>query len=296
MKTNEFYSILQDFLTYLEKEKFFSSHTISAYRRDVRRYIQFLDSKNVFLPENATYNHLLEYIETLRRAGYANISVVRMINAIRSFFKFLYFEEYIEDTLILDFPVPKTQDKIPEMLTMEEVKSLLDQAKESSPSGLRNKAIMKLLYDGGLRVSEVCAIDRSDIYSEGLVAAKGKGNKHRIVPIGERTAAMIQRYIKESRKDTFDSPALFITGTGKRIDRVTIWRFIKTYAKSAGIKKSISPHTLRHSFATHLLEKGIDIRIIQEMLGHEDIGTTSKYIHITIPTLKKEFFKCHPRM
>ncbi len=296
MSKNELYSILADFLVYLEKEKFFSHHTISAYRRDIRRYIQFLNSKNVLSPENATYVHLLEYIESLRRAEYANISVVRMINAIRSFFKFLYFEEYIEETLSLDFPVPKAQDKIPEMLTMEEVKSLLDQAKDCDLSGIRNKAIMKLLYDGGLRVSEVCALDTSDIYSEGLVAAKGKGNKHRIVPIGKRTAAMIKRYVKETRKGTPDSPPLFTTGTGRRIDRVTIWRMIKKYAKSAGITKSISPHTLRHSFATHLLEKGTDIRIIQEILGHEEIGTTSKYIHITMPTLKKEFFKCHPRM
>lgn len=287
-------NLLDDFLIYLEKEKFFSHHTVSAYRRDIIRFLEFLDLKKCFFPEEARYEEFLEYTQILRDIGYAPISIIRMLNAIRSFFKFLYIEEYIEDTLIIDFPLPKSSDKIPAMLTVEEVKSLLDQANKESFQSSRNRCIMKLLYDAGLRVSEACGLDKADIYKDGLVLVRGKGGKQRIVPIGDRTAETIKKYL--SHPDRPDSPTLFITRSSRRLDRVTVWRFIKRYAKTAGIEKSISPHTLRHSFATHLLEKGTDIRIIQEMLGHEGIHTTSKYIHITVPTLKKEFYKCHPRM
>ena len=154
MKESELDSVFKDFLVYLEKEKFFSHHTISAYRRDIQRFLLFLKSKKVFSAKLASYELLIEYIRILRETGYANVSVVRMVNAIRSFFRFLYFEEYIEDSIILDFPVPKAQDKIPEILDPGEVEALLAQADESTVVGLRNKAIMKLLYDSGLRVSD----------------------------------------------------------------------------------------------------------------------------------------------
>ncbi len=294
MKESELDSVFKDFLAYLEKEKFFSHHTISAYRRDIQRFLLFLKSKKVFSAKLASYELLIEYIRILRESGYANVSVVRMVNAIRSFFRFLYFEEYIEDSIILDFPVPKAQDKIPEILDPDEVETLLAQADESTVIGLRNKAIMKLLYDSGLRVSEVCDLNISDMHRD-FIAIRGKGNKDRIVPVGSRALATLEVYIKKHRSKSPDSPALFVSSTGKRIDRVTIWRFIKNYATSAGIQKSISPHTLRHSFATHLLEKGTDIRVIQEILGHEEIQTTSKYIHLSTAALQKEYKKCHPR-
>lgn len=294
MGKSELDSIFNDFLVYLEKEKFFSQHTIVAYRRDIHRFLLFLKSKKVCSAKSANYELLIEYIRVLRESGYANVSVVRMVNAIRSFFRFLYFEEYIEDSIILDFPVPKTQDKIPELLTLDEVEALLAEADESEVIGLRNKSIMKLLYDSGLRVSEVCDLDISDIHRD-VITIRGKGNKDRIVPVGPRALSTVKRYIKKYRSKSPDSPALFVSSTGKRIDRVTIWRFIKKYAASAGIEKSISPHTLRHSFATHLLEKGTDIRVIQEILGHEEIQTTSKYIHLSTAALQKEYEKCHPR-
>ena len=287
-------SAIKEYILFIEHEKLYSHHTVSAYRRDLVKFATFLRELKVFSFNAITYDILLEYLGRLKNAGYANISIIRMVNAARSLFRFLLNEDIIEEHIILDLPIPKAGDSVPNVLSVTEVQMLLDQPDITNESGLRNLAIMTLMYESGLRVSEVCGLKISNMEGD-FVRVVGKGDKQRIVPLGPRTLQLVEAYLEKYRGKYIDSPTLFVTTTGRGMDRVTIWRFIKKYKNRAGIKKSISPHTLRHSFATHLLEKGMDIRIIQEMLGHDEIQTTSKYLHVGLPNIKKEFYKCHPR-
>lgn len=219
----------------------------------------------------------------------------RMLVAIKVFFRFLKREKIISLDLGCYFETPKIWQLIPEVLQVEEVDLLLAQPKDDDRIGSRDKAILELLYATGMRVSELCGLCLNDL-SDTFVKVRGKGKKERIIPVGKKAIAAVDHYLLHYRGEIREENGpLFVSAKGKRVDRITIWKQVKMYAKQAGIAKSISPHTLRHSFATHLLEGGADLRLIQDMLGHEDIGTTDRYTHVTGGRLRNAFKAFHPR-
>jgi integrase/recombinase XerD len=286
--------VVNDYLLYIEHEQLLSHHTVAAYRRDLNKFTEFLRNRGIASVTDATYLDLVSYMKELRDEGYADISIVRNVNAARSMFRFLINEGLIQEHVILDVKIPKSGDAIPSVLSIAEVERLMSQPDQLKEVGLRSVAIMRLMYESGLRVTEVCDLKLADIEGE-FIRVKGKGGKQRFVPIGKITLQLILAYQEKFRDQYANSPTLFVTGKGNPMSRVAIWRTVHDCAKRAGIEKSVSPHTLRHSFATHLVENGVDIRIIQAMLGHDEIQTTSKYIHVGMPNIKKEFHRCHPR-
>lgn len=281
-----------DFLDYIRSEKGLSSHTIEAYGRDISAFALFLQDKEwkAVVPED-----ILSFLGQLKGKNYAGSTICRMLVALKVFFRFLKKEGEIGVDLSTYFDTPKLWQLIPEVLTMEEVDALLAQPKVEDAMGARDKAILELLYATGMRVSELCNLRIHDL-NDTFVKVVGKGKKERLIPVGKKATEAVDHYLLNYRGEVKEeSGPLFISPRGKPIDRITVWNRVKAYAKSAGIVKSISPHTLRHSFATHLLENGADLRLIQDMLGHEDIGTTDRYTHVTGNRLKTAFKNFHPR-
>lgn len=283
---------LLDFLDYIRSEKGLSPHTIEAYARDIRSFSSSLPLKDW---KQVIPDHIFAFISQLKGKNYASSTICRMLIAVKVFFRFLKKEGEISVDLSRYFETPKLWQLIPEVLSMEEVEMLLAQPNPSDPIGARDRAILELLYATGIRVSELCALRLIDL-SDPFVKVKGKGKKERLVPVGKKAIEAVDHYLLHFRGEAKEENSpLFISSRGKRIDRITVYNRVKTYARLAGIAKSISPHTLRHSFATHLLENGADLRLIQDMLGHADIGTTDRYTHVTDSRLKAAFNAFHPR-
>lgn len=282
-----------DFLDYIRSEKGLSPNTIEAYGRDISLFGSFLNGKHwkEVVPED-----ILAFLGLLKGKGYASSSICRTLVAVKVFFRFLKKEGEVTLDLGRYFDTPKLWQLIPEVLSIEEVDALLAQPnKTDDPLGVRDRAILELLYATGMRVSELCGLRLNDL-SDTFVKVRGKGKKERIIPVGKKATQAVDDYLLRFRGEVKEENGpLFISSRGKPIDRVTVWNRVKVYARSAGIAKSISPHTLRHSFATHLLENGADLRLIQDMLGHEDIGTTDRYTHVTGNRLKVAFKAFHPR-
>lgn len=283
--------MLRDFLDYIRSEKGLSPHTVEAYGRDITAFEKFAQkSFKEVQPED-----ILGFISYLRAKAFASSTICRMLVAVKVFFRFLKKEGEIKVDLGRYFDTPKMWQLIPEVLTTEEVEALLAQPKGDDAIGARDKAVLELLYATGMRVSELCGLRINDL-SDTFVKVRGKGKKERIIPVGKKAIEAVDRYLLQFRGEVREENGpLFVSLRGKPLDRITVWNRVKTYAKSAGIVKSISPHTLRHSFATHLLENGADLRLIQDMLGHEDIGTTDRYTHVTGNRLKTAFKAFHPR-
>lgn len=275
---------LNEFIAYLRSEKGLSPHSVEAYERDIRSFLE----KYPIGVENVVC-----HLSDLKKKGYASSSISRALIAIKVFFRFLFREKFVDKNLSLLLETPKLWQLIPEVMTQEEVTRLLEAPNPETFPGARDRAILEVLYGSGLRVSELCALTLYSIDEES-VKVMGKGRKERVVPIGRAALAAVDHYLLQFR-DQFAGDALFVTRRGKPIDRVTIWKMIKRYAAQTGIQKIISPHTLRHSFATHLLDQGADLRIIQEMLGHSHIGTTDRYTHVSQNRLHEAFSKFHPR-
>lgn len=283
---------IDDFTDHLRSEKGLSLHTIEAYERDVRTFAASLENKDW---NAVSTESLLRFLTLLKEKSYASSSICRMLVAVKVFFRFLKKEKIVESDLGRYFDTPKLWQLIPEVLSIEEVDALLAQPKKDDFIGSRDRAILELLYATGMRVTELCRCLLSDL-SDTFVKVKGKGKKERVIPVGKKAIEAIDHFLVHFRgKASEENAPLFITARGKPIDRVTVWGRVKVYARSAGISKAISPHTLRHSFATHLLENGADLRLIQDMLGHEDIGTTDRYTHVTGHRLKAAFHTFHPR-
>lgn len=284
---------LADFLSYLGAEKGLSPNTLESYARDIRCLFQFLQVKKLSLSCSTT-THILAFLAEMKDKQYASSSLCRFIVSLKMFFRYLKKEGVVQQDPTSHLDSPKFWQLIPEVLTICEVTNLLSAPDTTSLVGARDQAILEILYASGLRVSEVCQLNLIDVADE-YVRVKGKGNKERIVPIAKKAVSSIDFYLSCFRKDCDKKEALFLSTKGQRIDRITIWSRIKLYAKQAGISKNISPHTLRHSFATHLLENGADLRVIQEMLGHASIGTTDRYTHISHKHLHEAFNQFHPR-
>lgn len=283
---------LEDFLFYLGSEKGLAKNTIEAYRRDLKGFFDLTQKRGIATLSDLSRDSILEYIDVLKRKKQASSSVYRAIIALKSLFRFLRKERLIasEETLYLD--TPKIWQLVPDVLTQEEVQQLFEMPNVEEWIGARDRAILEILYASGLRVSEVCSLNIVDV-GDDVVYVKGKGGKHRTVPIASSALRWVDAYLLRFRGEK--NEALFLSKKGKRLDRITIWNRVKFYAKKAGISKPISPHTLRHSFATHLLENGADLRVIQEMLGHASIATTDRYTHISQKYLSQTFQKFHPR-
>ncbi len=285
---------ISDFLDYLRVEKGLSQNTIEAYGRDVRLFASFLRGKGVGVFAEADSAAVYGFLGHLKQTGYAGSSVCRMLVAVKVLLRFLKKEGQIQSDPGRYFETPKIWQLIPEVMTVEEVEKLLKEPKDADFIGARDRAVFELLYATGMRVSELCSLKIHDL-SDTFVKVQGKGKKERMIPVGKKAIDAVDRYLLHFRGKAEGGDPLFISQQGKALSRICVWARIRAYAKSAGIKKSISPHTLRHSFATHLLENGADLRLIQEMLGHEDIGTTDRYTHVANTRLKAAFKAFHPR-
>jgi len=282
--------LLDDYLDYIRSEKGLSSNTIQAYRSDLSSFFQFLEGKNI---QEVKEEDILHFLARKKAGGYASSTLCRLLVSLKVFYRFLKREGITEKDIGKYFDTPKLWQLIPEVLTFSEIDLLLKQPNSESPLGSRDKAILELLYATGMRVSELCQLKVTDLDDQ-FVKVKGKGRKERVVPVGRAAIEAVDQYLIHHRGQP-ETEALFLSRNGKPIDRVTIYNRVRFYAQRAGISKKISPHTLRHSFATHLLENGADLRLIQDMLGHEDIGTTDRYTHISSSHLIKAFEAFHPR-
>lgn len=287
---------IEDFFLYLASEKGLAKNSLIAYRRDAAHFLSFLDQKSLPDFQDIQGTHLEEFLENFIQKGYHPASTCRMAAFLKVLFRFLKREGYVNKNLGLYVETPKLWKTLPQVLSKNEIDQLLSQPDPTTEWGARDLALLEVLYACGLRASEVALLKISDV-DDRFLRVFGKGSKERLVPIGKKAIAAIDHYLTHFRpliENTNKAP-LFITNRGKPMDRHLIWKIVKSYAKQAGIKKNISPHTLRHSFATHLLDGGADLRIIQELLGHSSIKATDRYTHISQPQLAQAFHSKHPR-
>lgn len=291
--------LLNEFLNYLSVERGLSKNTILAYRRDLNKYIEFLERRKVGSIENVTRRMISSYLLELKDGGLSANSISRNLVAIKVFHRFLAAEGYIKDDVTSVIESPKLWKRLPEVLTPKEVESLLIQPDLTKWIGIRDRAILELMYATGVRVGEAANLRSSDLNMEvGFIRCRGKGGKERIVPLGREAVRAIKRYLEKVRpklRRGDDPEALFLSKLGRKLSRQVLWKLIKKYAFCARLRKTITPHTLRHSFATHLLERGADLRVIQELLGHTDISSTQIYTHVDKDRLKSIHHKYHPR-
>ncbi len=292
---------MRDFWTYLKLERSLSENTIMAYLRDVKKVEDFLQIKQLteVSPLTITGEHLSDFLVFLSDFGLEMSSQARLISSIKAFFKFLLVNDFIQKDPTDQLDAPRLPRKLPEVLTYDEVQLLFATFDMSEPHATRNRAMLETLYACGLRVSELTELKISNLFLDiGFVKVIGKGNKERIVPIGEEAAKQIGFYLETDRKrlkiEQNSENIVFLNRRGKKLSRVMIFLIIKELVEKAGIHKTVSPHTFRHSFATHLLEGGADLRAIQDMLGHESITTTEIYTHLDIEFLKETVMTCHP--
>jgi integrase/recombinase XerD len=284
---------LEGFLDTLAVEKGLSSNTINAYARDLRDHLASMCSANVKSLGAVDESHLIVYLGRLRRAGAAPSTVARRLSAIRSFYRHLAREEVIAGDPSANVPGARLRRGLPSVLSVEEVARLIEQPDTSTPRGLRDRAMLELVYAAGLRVSELVGLKRGDINLDlGLVRCIGKGSKERIAPVGRPAVEAVHAYLA-ARSDAV--PFLFLGNKGRALTRVAFWRIVRRYARQAGIRAEISPHTFRHSFATHMLDGGADLRAIQELLGHANIATTQIYTHVSTDRLREVYQAYHPR-
>ena len=291
--------IKQRFEGYLRIEKGLSSNTATSYCRDVDHLLRYLDSVNKNIAE-VTNQDLDQFLGTLHDVGISPRSQARIISGIKSFFKYLKMEDIVDNDPTQLIPSPRMGRHLPEVLTLNEIDRMISCIDLSHPQGQRNRAIIEVLYGCGLRVSELVELRLSQIFEEEeYIKVIGKGDKQRLIPISQEALTQINLYIDQTRSNQVAKPGcediLFLNRRGNKLTRVMIFYIVKELCELAGIRKTVSPHTLRHSFATHLLEGGANLRAIQQMLGHESIETTEIYVHIDRSTLRQEILTHHPR-
>ena len=293
-------NLIIEYRYYLQSEKMMSKNGVAAYVRDITKYIDYLKSKKFDDIMDVTSDDISSYLLYLKRQKMTSTSISRSLSSIKSFHKFLMLERFVRVDVALNVKTPKIDKKLPTVLTIEEVGLLLDAVEGDDPLALRNKAMLELIYASGLRVSELCELKISNLHlSDKLIQVMGKGSKERIIPINDYAAKVLRNYLINARslllKAGSDSNYVFLNKFGSHISRVGFFKILKELSSKCGIKKEVSPHTLRHSFATHLLEAGVDLRLIQEMLGHEDISTTQIYTHLSMKKVKDVYTSSHPR-
>jgi integrase/recombinase XerD len=289
-----------EFINYLSVERGLASNTLESYGRDLRQYSTYLRATAQLMSlQDASRATIISYLLLMEKQGRAPATIARRLAALKSFYQFLVRENVVERDPTANLESPKLDRKLPKVLTVREVEMLLRQPKAGTVGGLRDKAMLEVLYATGIRVSELISLTTPDVNLEmGYVRCFGKGSKERLVPTGTIACQAVADYLARGRPKLVKDPgerSLFVNHHGRRMTRQGFWKIMKKYAAEAGIKKSITPHTLRHSFATHLLENGADVRAVQEMLGHADISTTQVYTHVNRGRLRDVYKNSHPR-
>jgi len=291
--------LFDQFLHYLIVEKGLSKNTIEAYSHGLSRFLNHLREKGVQEIREVGKFHIRGFLLVLRRKNLNTKSIVRNLVAIRTFFRFLIQEGVLESNPVEELESPKVAKTLPEILTLKEIEQILEQPDLHTPLGTRDRAMLEMVYATGMRVSELTQLPIHQVNLEGgYVLLYGKGSKERIVPLGSEAMKWVTVYLKTARgilSKGKENPSLFINRSGKGMSRQSFWKNLKDYARRAGLRKRTTPHLLRHSFASHLLERGADLRSVQMMLGHADISTTQIYTHVTGERLKKVHKQYHPR-
>jgi integrase/recombinase XerD len=295
----EIQAVISSFVTHVKVEKGLSSNTVSAYHRDLNKFLVFAQKRKRAL-EGVTRDDLVDFLAGLYRDELDSKSVARHLVTLRNFFRFAQSQDLISSDPSLNLESPKIRRSLPGYLKVEDVDRLLEQPDPKTPYGLRDRAMLEVLYSTGLRVSELVGLRVSDLDSKvGCIRCIGKGDKERIVPAGRKALGMVEKYLRDARPKLLakgvSSTALFVNRRGMALSRVGVWKILSTYGKRAGFHVALTPHMLRHSFATHLLERGADLRSVQLMLGHADISTTQIYTHVVEERLKQIYKAHHPR-
>ena len=292
---------IQSFLTHVRVEKGLSPNTVAAYRHDLLKFEEFAKKEKVSL-EKVTQGTLVDFLSSLYRQKLESRTVARHLVTMRNFFRFAQVHGLITTDPAMNLESPKIRRSLPGYLRLEEVEKLLAQPDESTALGLRDRAMLEVLYSTGLRVSELVGLRVMDMDAQvGCVRCIGKGNKERIVPVGKKALALVEKYLRDARPNLIGkgkaglATTLFINRRGTRLSRVGVWKILSAYGRRAGLRAPLTPHMLRHSFATHLLERGADLRSVQLMLGHSDISTTQIYTHVVEERLKQIYKAHHPR-
>jgi integrase/recombinase XerD len=295
----EITATISSFLTHVRVEKGLSSNTVSAYRRDLAKFDEFARKRKLSL-EAVTRDDLVDFLAGLYRQKLESKTVARHLVTLRNFFRFAQIQDLIPEDPSVNLESPKIHRALPGYLRLEEVERLLSLPDAKTPSGLRDRAMFVVLYSTGLRVSELIGLRVSDLDTKvGCVRCIGKGDKERIVPVGKKALAIVEKYLRDGRPRLLGkvtgSPALFVNRRGGSLSRVGVWKILSAYGRQADMRVPLTPHMLRHSFATHLLERGADLRSVQLMLGHADISTTQIYTHVIEERLKQIYKAHHPR-
>ena len=282
---------ISEFISYLGAERGLSPHTLMAYKRDLNSLKKH--AGNLWPPNLDT---IMQFLSAQQLSGKRSSSVVRALVAIKVFMRYLFREKYIKEDISTFLDAPRVQQLIPSILSHQELEKLLQAPDLSTEEGICDKAIFELLYGTGIRISELCGLTIYDVGDE-YIKVCGKGSKERLVPIPKSVLESIDKYLIEVREryDSKDLRVLFLNSKGKPMDRTLVWKRIQSYAKRLGIEKRISPHTFRHTYASHLLDAGADVRIIQELLGHANISSTNRYTHVSTDQLRETFRAFHPR-
>ncbi len=290
---------IRAFLNYVRVEKGLAENTVAAYRRDLAKLASFAKA-NSLGTRSIQRDDVVNFLGRLYKQGLDSRSVARHLVTLRNFFRFALTEEWMKTDPTLNLESPKIWKSLPGCLTVEEVDRLLDQPDTTKPLGIRDKALLELLYSTGLRVSELVGLRIGDVdMQSGCLRCVGKGDKERLVPVGKQAIAAVGNYLRDARPRLIGrraaAPYLFLNARGGKLSRVGFWKVLKQYGRKAGLQRKLSPHKLRHSFATHLLERGADLRSVQLMLGHADISTTQIYTHVVQERLKHVYKAHHPR-
>lgn len=291
---------LEEYIRYLRIERGLADNTIESYKRDLNQYLVYLEKNELTDWEKIDRYTILSFMQELKETKKSSATVIRMVSSLRKFHQYLKQEQRSSVDPMLHIDTPKKAQHLPKVLSMTEVEKLIETPNTNEVLGLRDRAILEVMYATGLRVTELTELKMDDLHlSLGLIQTIGKGDKERIIPIGDLAIKWIENYLKYSRnkleKPSKRSPYLFLNHHGRKLTRQGIWKNLGALVKKAGIEKEVTPHTLRHSFATHLLENGADLRVVQELLGHSDISTTQIYTHITKQRMAKVYKTYHPR-
>lgn len=292
-------NILMDYLHYLKVERGLSENTIASYGIDLKLFLEYLRENEIPSFKQVNKEVIVNYMQVEKNNNKANSSILRSVSSLRKFFQYLAQEKIIEKDPMLLIDTPKKKQHLPQVLTKEEVEKLLHSPNTGQVLGLRDRAMLELMYATGLRISEIINLKLEDLHlTMGTLQTLGKGHKERIVPVGDEAIKWVNRYLEEARPKLLKqkrSNYLFLNFHGNNLTRQGVWKNLKAEVRKAGIQKNITPHTLRHSFATHILENGADLRIVQELLGHADISTTQIYTHLSNKQLADIYNRAHPR-
>lgn len=292
---------LDEYLVHLKIERDLAENSIKSYQRDIEKYMQYLESEKIMDWKVIDRYDIVLFLQKLKEEGISNNSVIRMTSSLRQFHQYLRQEKIMDQDPMQYVETPKKAEVLPKVLSVDEVDKLLQTPDTAKPIGLRDRALLEVMYATGLRISELVELELSELHlSMGFIQTIGKGNKERILPVGGEAVNWLNEYLMDGRpifekRATEESPYVFLNARGGGLSRQGVWKNLKKTVQKAGIKQNVSPHMLRHSFATHLLENGADLRIVQELLGHSDISTTQIYTHITKTRMKDIYEQYHPR-